>query len=90
MIEGNRRLIHDRSVVVDLTIQGFPLDRCQKWMFQASWRGRDVYSREVHEVAKNGDTQIREGPTWWTEAFSPGCLCQIRVGPAPGTASLQS
>ena len=29
-LEGNRRLINARSGVVDLSIQGFPPERCQK------------------------------------------------------------
>jgi hypothetical protein len=57
MIEGNRRLIHDRSAVVDLRIQGISLEMCQKWMFRVPWRGME----QTQAVNMNIKKQLSHG-----------------------------
>ena len=42
LLQRNRRLIRVRSDVVDLMIPGGSLERCQKWMYRASWRGGNL------------------------------------------------
>jgi hypothetical protein len=54
-LEGNRRLIHTRSGVVDLSTLEIPPESCQKWMFPALWRGE-----EAHLAANDLELELLE------------------------------
>jgi len=61
-LQGTRHLIHARSCVLDLSVEGNFPDRCQKKMFRGLRRGMVVvYSRLKNLEAKSYRIDIVEG-----------------------------